>query len=332
MFCMSSLLDYAQRYEAVTPALRVAASFGSEALGTAQFGSVRDEAVTLEPADRPGRSRHARAAHDRAHGRGPPLLLRAHALRADRRRRHRGQRRHRRAPRVQRAARRAVGAAREPDADSRGELVRVDVYVSLPTARNFVVIDDPVPGGLEPVNRDLANASLVDADAGTFQAAGGAWWFRFNDWQGYGASRWSFYHQELRHDAVRFYSEYLPPGNYHVSYTAQAIAVGEFTVMPTHAEEMYDPDVYGNSLPGTLSVDGGGAMTRRVRALALPGAARLLVAVARRVARAVHAAELPPAAGRARLSRRQRRRHRRSTAPAIPVGAGCRCSTGAASR
>ena len=99
----------------------------------------------------------------------------------------------------------------------RGELVRVDLYVSLPTARNFVVIDDPVPGGLEPVNRDLANASLVDAAAGDFQAAGGSWWFQFSDWQGYGVSRWSFYHQELRHDAARFYSEYLPPGNYHLS-------------------------------------------------------------------------------------------------------------------
>jgi hypothetical protein len=137
---------------------------------------------------------------------------------------------------------------------SRGELVRVDLYVSLPTARHFVVIDDPVPGGLEPVNRDLANASLVDAAAGDFQAAAGAWWFRFGDWQEYGASRWTFYHQELRHDAARFYSEYLPPGNYHVSYTAQAIAVGDFAVMPAHAEEMYDPDVYGKSLPGALTV------------------------------------------------------------------------------
>ena len=62
----------------------------------------------------------------------------------------------------------------------RGELVRVDLYMSLPTARNFVVVDDPVPGGLEPVNRDLANASLVDAAAGDFQAAGGAYWFRFD--------------------------------------------------------------------------------------------------------------------------------------------------------
>src|SRR6185295_10145429 len=53
--CMSSLLDYARRYEAVPPALRVAASLGSAPLGTAQFGSVRDAAVTLSrpigPAD-----------------------------------------------------------------------------------------------------------------------------------------------------------------------------------------------------------------------------------------------------------------------------------------
>ena len=68
-------------------------------------------------------------------------------------------------------------------------------------------------------------------------------------------SRWSFYHQELRHHAVRFYSEYLPAGNYHLSYTAQAIAPGEFIVMPVHAEEMYDPDVFGKGVPATLIVN-----------------------------------------------------------------------------
>ena len=137
----------------------------------------------------------------------------------------------------------------------RGDLVRVDLFVSLPTARNFVVVDDPVPGGLEPVNRDLATASTVDADQGTFEAAGGSWWFRFSDWSSYGVSRWSFYHQELRHNAARFYSEYLPAGNYHLSYTAQAIAAGEFVVMPVQAEEMYDPDVYGQGVPGVLEVE-----------------------------------------------------------------------------
>jgi len=116
-------------------------------------------------------------------------------------------------------------------------------------------VEDAVPGGLEPVNRDLATASTVDADMGAFKAAGGSWWFRYSDWSSYGLSRWSFYHQELRHNAARFYSEYLPAGNYHLSYMAQAIAPGEFVVMPVYAAEMYDPDVYGKGVPGSLTVN-----------------------------------------------------------------------------
>ncbi|MCK5237130.1 MAG: hypothetical protein KAR06_09105, partial [Deltaproteobacteria bacterium] len=75
-----------------------------------------------------------------------------------------------------------------------------------------------------------------------------------DEWMGYGYSRWSFYHKELRHDSVRFYSEFLQGGNYHLSYTAQAVAPGNFIVMPTHAEEMYNPDVFGKGSPAKLNV------------------------------------------------------------------------------
>ncbi len=135
-----------------------------------------------------------------------------------------------------------------------GELVKVDLYVSLPAARHFVVLDDPVPGGLEPVNRDLATASQVDADKATVPHAQGSVWFRSPTWRSYGDTRWSFYHKELRHHAVRFYSEYLPAGRYHLAYVAQAIAPGEFTVLPLRAEEMYHPETYGQSPPATLRV------------------------------------------------------------------------------
>ena len=56
-------------------------------------------------------------------------------------------------------------------------------------------------------------------------------------------------------EAARFYSEWLPAGNYHLSYAAQAIAPGEFQVLPVHAEEMYDPDVFGQGVPQTLVVE-----------------------------------------------------------------------------
>jgi alpha-2-macroglobulin len=136
----------------------------------------------------------------------------------------------------------------------RGELVRVDLYLSLAAPRHFVVVDDPVAGGLEPVNRDLATASTVDADQTEFQAAGGSFWFKYSDWSEYGIALWSFYHRELLHEAARFYADYLPAGNYHLSYGAQAVAEGEFHASPAKAAEMYDPDVYGKSLPAQVSV------------------------------------------------------------------------------
>jgi uncharacterized protein YfaS (alpha-2-macroglobulin family) len=87
--------------------------------------------------------------------------------------------------------------------------------------------------------------------------AGGSIWFSRKDWYEFNAEFWSFYHKEIRHDSVRFYSDYLPAGNYHLSYVAQAISEGEFAMLPVHAEEMYDPDVHGKGGFGKLIVDDG---------------------------------------------------------------------------
>ena len=138
-----------------------------------------------------------------------------------------------------------------------GEVVKVDLFLRLSGPKNFVVVDDPVPGGLEPVNRDLATSSQRDAAAGAFVGSGGSFWFTANDWVDYGQAFWSFYHKELRNSAARFYSSYLPAGNYHLSYTAQAIASGEFVALPARAEEMYDPDSFGLSAGDRLVVSPG---------------------------------------------------------------------------
>jgi uncharacterized protein YfaS (alpha-2-macroglobulin family) len=142
----------------------------------------------------------------------------------------------------------------EPLALTQGELVKVDLYLSLATPRSFVVVSDQIPGGLEPVNRDLATSSVVDGREGAFEGPQTAAWFDGREWIDFGVNQWSFYHKELRHNAARFYSEYLPAGHYHLSYVSQAIAAGEFIALPTHAEEMYDPDVFGDSAPMTLKV------------------------------------------------------------------------------
>ncbi|MBF0468799.1 MAG: hypothetical protein HQK61_07940 [Desulfamplus sp.] len=135
-----------------------------------------------------------------------------------------------------------------------GDLIRVDIFLSLPTARNFPVISDPVPGGLEPVNRDLATSSVMDAQKADSLLPEGSWWFNFKDWREYNESRWSFYHQELGHSVVRYYADYLPAGNYHLSYTAQVVATGSFMALPTHVEEMYDADIFGKGTAEKITV------------------------------------------------------------------------------
>lgn len=254
MFCMNALIQFARVYEKDAPDMDVSASMDGEPFGTAAFKDVRDPAATLVRPVRAADPGRKAAVHIEREGSGRLYYATrlAYALPVEMTKpAHAGIEIHREYS-VERNGKWELLAS--PAEVKRGELVRVDLYLSVPAARNFVVVDDPVPGGLEPVNRDLATASVVDADKADFQAAGGAYWFKFSDWVHYGITRWSFYHQELRHNAARFYSDYLPAGNYHLSYTAQAIATGSFSALPTMAQEMYDPDVYGKTEASTLSV------------------------------------------------------------------------------
>ncbi len=255
MFCMNALIGFARVYEKDKPNMTVTAAMDGNIFGKAAFKDVRDPAALLE---RPvkegdaGRKSNVQIERDGT-GRLYYATRLMYALPME----------------MSKPANAGIEVHREysverdgkwellasPALIKRGELVRVDLYVSVPAARNFVVVDDPVPGGLEPVNRDLATSSEVDARKGDFKAAGGSFWFKFSDWIDFGISRWSFYHQEIRHDSVRFYSDYLSAGNYHLSYAAQAIATGTFSALPTMAEEMYDPDVYGKTDGLSIKVD-----------------------------------------------------------------------------
>ena len=112
----------------------------------------------------------------------------------------------------------------------RGELVKVTLDVSNPASRTFVVLSDPVPGALEPVNRDLATSSKFDADRG--DVSEGSFWS-------------GFYFRETGHSAVNFYAETLEKGDYRLGYAAQVVADGKFNAFPAKVEAMYDPDIFG---------------------------------------------------------------------------------------
>ncbi len=254
MFCMKSLTDYSRVYEKESPRMELHAWLGDEPMGEAVFNDFRDKAVEFARPVKigdPGRKVNARLGRK---GQGRVYYstklsyaekeLKNNAVNS-------GIEIHREYSVERGGAWTLLGRSMHLKT---GELVRVDLYVSLPADRNFVVVDDPVPGGLEPVNRELATTSRIDAEKGGLKGAGGSFLYTRDDWRDYGYSRWSFYHKELRHNSVRYYSEHLSAGNYHLSYVAQAIAPGKFIVMPAHAEEMYHPDVFGEGFPASLEV------------------------------------------------------------------------------
>lgn len=131
----------------------------------------------------------------------------------------------------------------------RGELIAIDLMIGLPTARHYVIVDDPVPAGLESLNTDLATTSGVDENENKRAQTVVTKVFQSGDFIWFGSGRESFYHKEMRFDRSLYYSTFLPPGNYFLSYKAQAIATGTFKGSDARAFEMYNPEVYG-TYPG----------------------------------------------------------------------------------
>lgn len=254
MFCTNALADYASAFESNAPDMTVTARLDTDVIGSARFEAVTSAPVTIAHpiADgdagrkatvsltRDGQGRYyyaTRLSFSPLDGVTEPVNSGIEV---------------RREYSVERDGKHVL--LKPSDEIKRGELVRVDLYLSLAAPRNFVVVNDPVPGGLEPVNRDLATSSNVDAAKGEIELPEGSWGEKYKHWIEYASGYWSFYHRELRDDSVRFYSDYLGAGNYHLTYVAQAIATGAFSVRATKSEEMYDPDVFGYSAAGQLSV------------------------------------------------------------------------------
>ena len=140
-----------------------------------------------------------------------------------------------------------------------GELVRVRLRVTVPSERSFVVLDDPLPAGLEAIDLSLRTVGgiggpgALETGGPTGQGGGGAaprW--GFGSWD---SGWWSpFDHRELRDDRVVYAARLLWGGSYTASYLARATTPGTFTRPQAHAEEMYNPAVFGRSDGGTFTV------------------------------------------------------------------------------
>jgi hypothetical protein len=137
-----------------------------------------------------------------------------------------------------------------------GELVRVKLRVTVPAERHFIVLDDPLPAGLEPVDLSLRTVAPMGAVFPEYQPEyesspeSGGWYY--GSWD---AGMWSpFDHRELRDDRVVYSASVLWQGSYTATYIARATTAGTFIVPPAHAEEMYNPGVNGRTGGTTFTV------------------------------------------------------------------------------
>ncbi|MRG96066.1 MG2 domain-containing protein [Polyangium spumosum] len=137
-----------------------------------------------------------------------------------------------------------------------GQLVLGEIVVVTPSPRDYVVVDDPLPAGFEPVDARLAttaSAANLDEDEGDPEDA-------FYEEGGYDAVATgraflsSRYLRELRDDRVLFMIDRMPAGMYRYRYLARATSIGSFVLPPARAEEMYAPEVFGRTAAGTITV------------------------------------------------------------------------------
>lgn len=137
------------------------------------------------------------------------------------------------------------------------DLVLVDLLVVTPDPREQVVIDDPLPAGLEPVQSALATTArdLAVTEPGGMGDADDADDARDPDARAMGQT-WSrsSYHREFHDDRVLTFVDHMAAGMYHYRYLARATTPGKFIVPPTKAECMYEPETFGRTAAGAFEV------------------------------------------------------------------------------
>ena len=144
-----------------------------------------------------------------------------------------------------------------------GDLVRVRLRVTVPADRQFVVVEDPLPAGLEPIDNSLLTNRGLDALAspesrraapGDEQVGDNPLWqsFLFGSWSEGHWTPWEY--RELHDDRVTHFARVLWTGAYTATYVARATLAGNFVAPPAYAEEMYNPALQGRSAGGRFVI------------------------------------------------------------------------------
>ena len=127
-----------------------------------------------------------------------------------------------------------------------GDLIRVTLSFDLTKERRYVAVVDPLPAGFEPVESWFATTAHDVANRNDTENEPSDWWLL---WE-----KGGFDHVEKLDDQVRLFATRLSEGHHEFSYVVRATTAGTYSVAPAHAEEMYEPEVFGRTATTAIDV------------------------------------------------------------------------------
>ena len=121
-----------------------------------------------------------------------------------------------------------------------GDTLVVKLSIVAPTDLYYVLVESPLPAGMEAVDTSLKTTSQI-AEGPEFGPANQPYTY-YGGW-----GWWWFTHTELRDEKVALFASFLPRGTYEYTYQIRAGLDGTYNVLPARAEQMYFPEVFGRS-------------------------------------------------------------------------------------
>ena len=125
-----------------------------------------------------------------------------------------------------------------------GDLIDVTLTLIAPNDLYYVIVEDPLPAGVEAIDTSLLTTTQVGERPTLSRedplSQGWGWWW--------------FSHTELRDEKVVLSATWLPRGTYTYRYQVRAGLPGVYRVMPPVGYEFYFPEVYGRGAGSLFTV------------------------------------------------------------------------------
>ena len=132
-----------------------------------------------------------------------------------------------------------------------GDVIDVELTLVVPTTMHYLLVEDPIPAGTEPVDTSFATTSQSASGPEVEKGSEGGqqpgsepvpyWWWLPTSFQ-------------LKDDRVAMFATELLPGSYTFRYQLRASIAGEFNVLPPRGEMMYFPEVFGHGAGSAFTV------------------------------------------------------------------------------